>query len=343
MQIWELHFLSPIFIYLIPIIIILFLGFEYFLFRKKDVKLNIWNDLKKSWFNNYFYYFRLFLIICIFVIFSIILANPNKANIEKHIKKNWIDIVLALDISKSMEAVDLKPNRIEKAKESISKFIEKQKTNRVWLVVFAWKPISSVPLTFDYNILVENLKNLTTDSLNQNIRWLSWTAIWDALLMSKNLFNQNKDSNKNKDKKAKQNREKVIILLTDWDANVWVDPVVASKLLSEEKIRVFTIWIWSLKWWTIKVNNWFFQQTAKIPPLNSTALKKIAKNTNWYFFRATDNNSIDKIFNKLDELEKNDIEVNVTKNMENYYEIFINILIILIWILLFLEIRKVKN
>jgi len=331
MQIWNLNFLNSIFIYLIPIIIILFLAFNYFLFRNKSINLNIVFDLKQAWFNNYFYYFKQFLIIIILIIFLVILADPNKINVEKNIKKNWIDIVIALDISKSMEAVDLKPNRIEKAKQTISGFIEKQNTNRVWLVVFAWKPISSVPLTFDYNILTETLNNLSTDSLNQNVRWLEWTAVGDALLLWKNLFK--KDSS----------WEKVIILLTDWDANTWVDPVVASKLLYEEKIKVYTIWIWSLEWWTVKMNNWLFEQEVKIPPLNVTALQEISNNTNWYFFRATDNDSIEKIFNKLEELEKNDIEVKVIKSFENYYEFFINILIILIWILLFLEIRKVKN
>ncbi len=340
MQILDIHFLQPIYFYwflVIPFLLWFYLWSQ----KKSAIKINFWNDLQKIfWKNNFIFYTKLFLLFTILSIFILLLADPNKANIKQNITKNWIDIVLALDISKSMETPDLKPTRIEKAKKTITDFIKAQKTNRVWLIVFAGKPISSVPLTFDYNILTETLENLSTDTLNQNVNWLDGTAIWDALLMGKNLFS--KSSPPSPPLKGGI-REKVIILLTDWDANRWVNPVVASKLLAEEKIKIYTIWIGSKKWWYITMQNWPFRQKVQIPPLNATSLKEIAKNTSWHFFRATDNNSLEKIFKKLEELEKNDIEVKVIKSFSEYYNPFIYMLLFLISSLLFLEIRKVKN
>lgn len=330
MQIFNIHFLEPIYFYgfiLVPILLYLYILWQ----KKSAITINFSKDLEKIfWKNNTIFYLKVFLLLSILSIFILLLANPNKANIKQNITKNGIDIVLALDISKSMEATDLQPNRIEKAKETISHFIEKQKTNRVWLIVFSWKPISSVPLTFDYNILTETLENLSTDTLNQNVSGLDWTAIWDALLMWKNLF-------------WTWTREKTIILLTDWDANRWVDPVIASKLLWEEKIKIYAIWIGSKTGGIIEVKNWPFRQKVQIPPLNASSLKKIAKNTHWHFFRATDNTTLEKIFKKLEELEKNDINVQIIKSFSEHYTPFIYILIFLISSLLFLEIRRVKN
>lgn len=330
MQIFDIHFLQPLYFYgfiLVPIFLYLYIRQQ----KKSALKINFHTDLQEVfWRNNFLFSIKLLLIFLILSIFILLLSDPHKANIKQNITKNWIDIVLALDISKSMEATDLKPSRLEKAKETIISFIEKQKTNRVWLIVFAGKPISSVPLTFDYNILTETLENLSTDTLNQNVNWLDWTAIGDSLLMSKNLF-------------GTWAREKTIILLTDWDANRWVDPIITSKLLGEEKIKIYTIWIGSSEGWFIEVQQWSFRQKMKIPALNATSLKEIAKNTSGFFFRATDNSTLEKIFDKLEELEKNDIEVNIVKNFNDYYPPFVYTLLALIMWLLILEIRKPKT
>ncbi len=327
MQIFNIHFLAPEY-FLLFLFLPIFLYFFIKNIYKKSIETNLLKDINNIFWNfSLFLYFKIFLIFSILSVFILLLSDPNKSNIDKNIKKNWIDIVIALDISISMEAIDLKPNRLEKAKETIKKFIKAQKTNRVWLILFAGKPLSSIPLTFDYNIIDEILSGVSTKTLNQYIRGLDWTAIWDALLMSKNLF------------KSKEKREKVIILLTDWDANRWVEPVLASKLLAEEKIKVYSIWIGSDKWWIIKT--WWF--LTKIPPLKTSKLKEVSKNTWWYFFRATDDYSLEKIFKKLEELEKKDIEINIKKSFSEYYNIFIYTLIILISILFLSEIRRVKN
>lgn len=328
MQIFNIHFLNPEYFLLLIFLPI----FIYFLIKKnkKNPIFSGFDDLKKIFkINSYFYYLKIFLIILIFLVFSFLLANPNFENISEKEKKNWVDIILALDISDSMNAEDLQPNRLESAKKLISKFLEKQKTNRVWLVVFSWKPFISIPLTFDYLVLQESIKNIDSWSINQTILW--WTAIWDAILTSKNMF----------DKEQKQ-REKIIILLTDWEANIWIDPKIASLSAKEENVKIYSIWIWWEKEAYVKVQVWGFIQKYPIPPLNDEFLKEISAETKGKFFRATDNETFENIFEELEKLQKTDLEEEVSKSYKDFYDFFAYILIFLLFsfLLIFLDFRK---
>jgi len=331
----DITFLNPEYFWgllIVPVIL-------FFFYKKQKSWINFINlsDVKQVFKNNnYKFYLSIILLWLILINFIFILANPNKINISEKIKKNWIDIVIALDVSGSMEAEDLKPNRLESAKKVIDGFIKNLKTDRVWMVVFAWKPFTSIPLTFDYNIISETLNRLSTKDIQSN-----WTAIWDAILMSKTLFKSDKDD-------KKEDREKVIILLTDWDANVWVDPKVAWISAKEAWIKIYTIWIWSKSWGYITYNTWPFKQKQKIPPLNDKDLKYIASTTDWKYFRADNNRTFEEIFKELQKLEKNDIEVKIKKKYTNYYDIFVySLIFLMMWFGVFmkdnLEIRKRKN
>ena len=308
----------------------MFLFVIYLASRKNKLEIGFYDDLKKVYpFLYFFSYIRLVLIWLIIISFFALFANPHKIDVDEEIKKNGIDIVISLDVSKSMESEDLNPTRIEAAKKVIYEFLDKFETDRVGLVIFAWKPFSSVPMTFDYAILKENIDLITTDSLNQSVNWLNWTAIWDALLLSKNLFRADLEENKK--------REKVVILLTDGDANRWIEPELAAKVLKEEDIKVYTIWIWSKEGWYVTYNIWPFLQREKIPPLNEKTLKEISRITSWEFFRATDNESLENIFKYLEKLEKKDIEVKIKKSFETYYEVFLYLILISLTFLILLE------
>ena len=324
----------------------------YFFYKRQRSGINFINlsDVKQVFKNNnYKFYLSIILLWLILINFIFILANPNKINISEKIKKNWIDIVIALDVSGSMEAEDLKPNRLESAKKVIDGFIKNLKTDRVWIVVFAWKPFTSIPLTFDYNIISETLNRLSTKDIQSN-----WTAIWDAILMSKTLFKPHPnppltgDGNKKTlppergELEEGQNREKVIILLTDWDANLWVDPKIAWISAKEAWIKIYTIWIWSKTWGYITYDVWPFKQRQKIPPLNDKYLKEISKITDWKYFRAENNLVFKQIFEELKKLEKNDIEVDIKKKYTNYYDIFVYSLIFFISIFLLLLINNLE-
>lgn len=320
MKIFSIEFLNPEYFFLFLLIPI----FIYFFYRinKRNPIFWAFDDLKNVFkINSYFYYFKNILLFCIFFIFVIILANPNKENILEKENKNWIDIVFALDVSQSMNAYDLQPTRLEAAKTLILNFIDIQYTNRIWLVVFAWKPFIWIPLTFDYDILKETVKGLTSDIINQ--QKLSWTAIWDAILLAKNSF------------KIDEKREKVIILLTDWEANVWIEPRLAAISAKDSKIKIYSIWVWSDKEAYINYKSWPFEQKIAIAPLNDKSLKEISQITDSKFFRATDNKSFENIFKELESLEKSNIEVETKKTYKDLYDVFSYILSFLIFLLIF--------
>lgn len=315
----------------------------YYLFFYK----NKWNSLiflnyKTSLFklDKIFSIWKKIIILLILFFFVILLANPNLKNTHSDITKKWIDIVIAFDVSLSMDSKDLEPSSIDAAKKVVSWFIDKLKTDRVWLVLFAWKPFISIPLTFDYNILKENISSISTNKINQNIPELNWTAIWDALLMTNNLFKPTKEESIEDYKK----REKVVLLLTDWDANVWVNPEIAAKLLKDNNIKIYSIWIWSKVWWEISVNNWFwFVQNIKIPPLNEEKLKSLSQITSWEFFLAYNNEVLSDVFNKISTLEKNDISVSKILSYKQIYNQIIYINIILLFMLIILSFLKINT
>ena len=321
-------------IYLLFIVLFIILWYFYYKKSTKIINFLFFQDVKKIFrHNNFFFYLKIIILSTIFILYVILLANPNIINTKIKEKKNGIDIAIILDLSLSMESQDLQPNRIESAKSVIKKFIGKLKTDRLGMVLFAGKPFVSIPLTFDYNMAKESIDNISTDTINQQRNWLNGTAIWDALIMAKNLFKTNE---KNKD----DNREKVIILLTDGDANVGVDPVLAAKMLRENNIKIYTIGIGSKKWGYITYNIWGFQQRQQIPPLKEKELREIANIWRWKFFRADNNYTFQKIFDELSSLEKNDIEIEAIKNYRPYYKPFAFSLIILLILFYILETKS---
>ncbi len=307
-------FLNPYyFLVIIPILWII--GYLFFS-KKNKLKFSFFKDLENIYKkNNFFYYLFFFLLIFISIFYVVILANPNIKNTKEEIIKNWIDIVLVFDISYSMEAKDLFPSRVELAKTVIFSFLEKLKNDRVWLVVFAWKPFTSIPLTYDYKFLQEYIKSVSTNTINQNNPNLRWTAIWDAILMWTNLFD--KDS---------KDREKTMILLTDWDANKWLSPLTALKLLKEKNIKTYTIWIWELN----------------SKDYNEEILKKIANETSWKFYRASSNKIFYQVFDDISKLEKKEIKTEIKRIFTTSYDFFYNVIFILNLLFLILLFKRIK-
>ncbi len=309
------------FILLLLIPIVLFLFFK----KQKYNEVLFFEDIKKVFNkNSIFFYLKALLIVSILSLMIIIIANPNKVNTNKEIKKNWIDIILLLDVSPSMDTPDLQPSRIEAAKKVIYDFISNAKTDRLWLVVFSWKPFESIPLTFDYNILKQTIKNLSTNTLRVN-----WTDIWDSLMLAKSIFE------KQIKKKDFKKRQKVIILITDWDSNVGINPLLAAKYLAESWIKIYTIWIW---WKKPLFISWMWV----VPPLNSKTLKEIANISHAKFFIADSNYSFSRIFSELKKLQTNDIDVKITKKYSQYYYDYALLLLILFVLFMFLSFKRIR-
>jgi Ca-activated chloride channel family protein len=226
----------------------------------------------------------------------------------------------------------LQPNRLQAAKQIINNFLDKQKNNRVWFVVFAWKPFTSLPLNFDYNISKKILDKISVDTINQRASWLQWTAIWDGLIFAGDNFDDS-------------NREKVIVLLTDGTANAWVNPEQAVEFLNNKyknnKIKIYSIWIWKDEKTFINIQNimWFSQQ-VEIWWVDEKPLKYIAKLSWWKYFRADNNQTLSNIFSEISELEKTDIEIDTIENIESKASYFSYTLTILLLLLFLIKTRK---
>jgi len=318
------------FFLLVPIILILILS--YFKWWKANEFWPI-KDLKTVFKNNSFYYKLYYIILAIILwLFISIFAKPVQEDIIEKVNKNWIDIQIVLDVSYSMIAEDLKPNRLEVAKDVLEEFMWKINSDRVWIIVYAWKTFTSLPLSFDYNIIKNVIDKINVNIINQKYSYMQWTAMWDALVLAWKTFTED------------NNREKVIILLTDWEANRWIPVLLALKYLKEEvnkNIKVYTIWIWWDKETKIKlVNNFWWIQELPIAWVDEKILKVIASETNWKYFRARDRDTFKKIFETISKLEKKELVSETIKLNKEKYRIFLYSLITFFLLLFLIKYRK---
>jgi len=325
-----INFLHPFyFLILIPLLLILLLW--YF---KWWTKIHFWpiDDLKHIFKRSSIFYKLYFLLIFLVVWFYItIFAKPVEISSIKPDIKNGIDIQIILDVSYSMIAEDMEPNRLQVAKDVINGFLNKVVSDRIWIIVFAWKTFTSLPLNFDYNIIKKVVAKISMTTINQNFRYMQWTAMWDALILATDTFDDS-------------DREKVIILLTDWEANKWIDPIVALKYLktTEKNIKVYTIWLWWDKPTYVKIKNHFWWYD-KLPIwwVDEKTLKEVADITWWKYFRAWDKKTLESIFSTIWELEKKDIKIeNIVINNEKYNN-FVYLLVL--FFSLFLSIKYFKR
>lgn len=266
------------------------------------------------------WYRGLFLcIIFITLIFFIFLAGPYNAYTKEKIKKNGIDIQIVFDLSYSMIATDIRPSRIEVAKKVFLDFIWELKTDRVGLVLFSGKPFHSVPLSYDYEFLSEFMANMSVDTIDQIWGNLQWTAIGDALVLASDTL-----------MKQQNEREKVIILITDGEANSGVEPELALKLLKDQKIRTYTIWVGKWDETTIEVLNPLgILQRVNISGVDEEILKKIALETWGVYFKADSRGSFSRILETIWELEKKPLETEVFLSRQQRFREFYMLFLLL--------------
>jgi Ca-activated chloride channel family protein len=228
------------------------------------------------------------------------LARPQLLNTYSIEEQKGMDILLTLDISGSMAAVDFKPkNRLEVAKEVIASFIEKRRSDRLGLVIFAATSYTKCPLTVDYDILKFYLKDTELGELEDG------TALGMALANSVNRIQHSAA------------KTKIIILLTDGVNNRGeIDPRDAAKMARDFNIKVYTIGVGTRGEVPYPVLDSFGRQQYVMVnvEIDEPLLQEIAKTTGGLYFRATDPDSLRNIFSEIDRWEKTRIKV------KNYYE-----------------------
>lgn len=234
----------------------------------------------------------------------IALARPQTSNQWRKESTEGIDIMMALDISGTMLAEDLKPNRLEAAKNVATEFILARPNDNIGLVVFAGESFTQCPLTTDHAVLINLFKSVTYGMIDDG------TAIGLGLA---NAVNRIKDS---------QTKSKVIILLTDGSNNRGdISPTTAADIAKTFGMRVYAIGVGSHGQVRIPVPTPLGTQYQMMDSeFDETTLKKIAQVTGGEYFRATDNNSLRAIYQQIDEMEKTKIRVQeYSKKNESFF------------------------
>ena len=223
------------------------------------------------------------------------MARPQTVDVSTKTKTTrGIDIVMAVDVSASMLAKDLKPNRLEALKKVASKFINRRPNDRIGLVEYAGESYTRTPVTRDKGIILKSLRDIKYNTIITG-----GTAIGMGLATAVNRL---------KESKAKS---RIIILLTDGVNNSgFIDPQTASELAVEYGIKTYTIGLGSngMALSPVAINNGKFQYSRIQVEIDEKLLKEIASETGGKYFRATNNKKLEEIYDEIDKLEKTELE-----------------------------------
>lgn len=292
----NIQFANPGFFWLL--LLLPLAGIWYFLKRKEETASLKISSIKGFSPDNFLARLKpLLFILRLLALAAIItaLARPQTEDISSRTKTTrGIDIVMAIDVSSSMLARDLKPNRLAALKDVASDFILKRPNDRIGLVVYAGEAYTQTPITSDKAIVLDALRAITYGKLNDG------TAIGMGLATAVNRL---------KDSKAKS---KVIILLTDGVNNSgFIEPQTAAELATEYGIKTYTIGLGSNgnALTPIAYNaDGSYRYGMRPVEIEEGLLKNIADITGGEYFRATDNDKLEAIYDEINKLEKTDIE-----------------------------------
>jgi len=262
--------------------------------------------------------------ICALALVVLALARPQTVDISSRTKTNkGIDIVMAIDVSSSMLAQDLKPSRLNALKEVAADFIDDRQNDRIGLVVYAGESYAKSPITRDKSCVKNALRSIRYDGVIND-----GTAIGMGLATAVNRL---------KDSRAKS---KVIILLTDGVNNSgFIEPKIAAELAVEFQIKTYTIGLGSNGTAKAPIGvlpNGKFQYGLTKVEIDEELLKAIADDTGGLYFRATDTKKLKDIYNEINKLEKTEVEEFKYYNYQEKYRILILIALGLLfaeWIL----------
>ena len=251
--------------------------------------------------------FRIVALCCLIIA----MARPRTVDVSNRTKTTkGIDIVMAIDVSGSMLAKDLKPNRLEALKKVAADFVDERPNDRIGLVIYASEAYTKTPVTSDKPIILEAIKTIKYDNVLQD-----GTGIGMGLATAVNRL---------KDSKAKS---KVIILLTDGVNNAgFIEPETAADIAKQYGIKVYTIGIgtngMAMSPYAIAPNGQFLFQNMKVE-IDEQLMKNIAAKTDGKYFRATSNSKLAEIYASINKLETTEIEELKFYDYDEKYRAFV--------------------
>jgi Ca-activated chloride channel family protein len=248
------------------------------------------------------------------VLGAVALARPQWGSVKRDVTTSGVDIVVALDVSGSMAAEDFQPkNRLAVAKQVVADFVERRRSDRVGLVIFAGQSLTKAPPTTDNAVLLRQLEDVRLDVLPDG------TAIGSGLATALTRLRRSKA------------KSRVVVLVTDGANNSGeIDPATAADMAKALEVRVYTVCVGrgGRVPMPVQVQDSFtgriVRQTAMVDvQIDEALLQRIADRTGGEFFRATDSGSLKAIFERIDRLEKSEIR---TTAFQRYRELFPRVL-----------------
>ena len=278
--------------------------------------------IPKSW----KYYFRHSVFVLQILSLSMLivaLARPQSSNSWSNVTTKGIDIVIALDISSSMLAMDFRPNRIEAAKDVATQFISGRTNDRIGLVVFSGESFTQCPLTTDRATVINLFKGIESGMIEDgNGLATAVSRLKDSDAISK-----------------------VVILLTDGENNRGeIAPVTAAELAKTFGIRVYTVGVGTIGMAPYPIQTPFGVQVQDVEvKIDEVTLEKIAATTDGKYFRATNNNKLTEIYAEIDKLEKSKIDVKEFSKRDEEYLKFALAAALLLILGMFLKTTLFRN
>ncbi len=319
-------FKNPEFLWLLLLIPVIIFFMYYFRFKKvSNLKISSFDNFQTKSFKSKLYPLLNTLRIISIALVIIALSRPQEISNSSRTKtSSGIDIVIAVDISSSMLAQDLKPNRLEALKSVASEFINDRINDRIGLVIYAGESYTKTPVTSDKEVVINSLTEISFDGIIDD-----GTAIGMGLATSVNRL---------KDSKAKS---KVIILLTDGVNNSgFIDPSTAADLASTYGIKTYTIGLGTngnaRAPVALNPNGSFRFGITKVE-IDEDLLNEVADKTGGKYFRATDNRKLEEIYEEINKLEKTEVEEIKYSDIDEKYRPFALLAFVLISLELFLK------
>jgi Ca-activated chloride channel family protein len=261
----------------------------------------------------------------------IAIANPQIGTKYEKVKRSGVDVMIALDVSKSMLAEDIKPSRLDRSKQFISRFIERLQNDRIGLIVFAGKAYLQMPITIDYSAAKLFLRNINTEMVPTQ-----GTAIAEAIQLAINAFD------------AKDKKHKVLVIITDGE-NHEGNVLEMAEEATQQGIVIYTVGVGSPKGAPIPIYRNGIQADFKrdkegniiLSKLNETALQQLAvKGDGKYFRLSAGSQEIESIISEISGMEKKDFEESIFTDYEDQFQYFILLSIVLLVIEFFISERK---
>ncbi len=302
----NIEFANPGFLYLLILIPLMGLWYWYKLKRNNaDIQISNTESFKQTRksFRQYLYHSLFVFRIIIIALLIIVMARPQSSLSRQDVTIEGIDIIMALDVSSSMLAQDLKPDRLEAAKAVAIDFIAGRPDDRIGLVIFSGETFTQAPLTTDHRVIKNLFKDIKSGMIEDG------TAIGDGLATSVNRL---------KDSKA---ISKVIILITDGVNNSGsLDPLSSAEISKLYGVRIYAIGVGSLGTAPYPVQTAFGIQYQNMEvKIDEDLLKEVAELTDGKYFRATSNRKLQEIYMEIDKLEKSKIDVTEFKKKKEEF------------------------